>query len=375
MSAMNAISVMVKPASGRCNMSCRYCFYADVVKSRMTKDGGLMTLEVLECIVSRTLIEAEAFCSFVFQGGEPTLAGTDFYKELIRLVNHYNVNKIKVCYALQTNGLLIDESWAEFLAENLFLTGLSIDGDEIIHDMYRHDMSGNGTHNRCLNAARILKKAGAEFNILTVVTRQMADHPERIYRFYKREGFRYLQFIPCMDALKHGAGFGDNTPDADAYGDFLCRLFDLWYQDYIEGVYVSIRTFDNYITMLAGYPPENCAMRGECTVNALIESDGSVYPCDFYAVDEYFLGNIMDQGFSELYQRGNAVKFIAESMELPSGCLQCEYYKLCRGGCRRDCEPFVQAKRSINRYCGAYKRFFLHSLPRMRTIARSLELR
>lgn len=365
---MRALSLLIKPASGGCNMRCRYCFYADVAASREVKNYGVMSTDTLEVIVRRALSEADGRCFFGFQGGEPTLAGLNFFRAFIELEKKYNTRNLRVGHSLQTNGLLIDGEWAAFLAENRFLVGLSVDGGKQVHDGLRPDAAGKGTHNRCLAAARRMSKAGVEFNILTVVTRQLAAHPDKAYRFYRQQGFRYLQFIPCLDGLDGGPGSHSLT--AEQYGKFLCRVFDLWYADLEKGEYLSIRAFDNYIRMLAGQPPENCAMLGVCNAYPVVEADGSVYPCDFYCTDPYYLGNIADHSFEELLTGEAAQRFMAPSRETDGECRACEYCHICRGGCRRDREPLIGGMPSSNRFCESFRAFFGHCLPRMELVAR-----
>ena len=362
--------MLIKPVSGHCNMGCVYCFYNDVAKNREVYDHGTMSLQLLETIVEKAFGEGAEFLSFGFQGGEPTLIGIDFYKTFVGLVKRYNKNKAKTSFAIQTNGMAINDEWAEFFKENSFLIGLSIDGPKDIHDKLRHDTKGGPTHDMCIKAAKLLTRHKVDFNILTVVTRQLASRPDAAYNFYKKNNFRYIQFIPCIDDFEEG-----HSPffslDVQNYGFFLCRVFDLWYKDFIGGDYYSIRAFDNYIQMLAGYPPENCAMNGHCNAYALIEADGSVYPCDFYAIDKYCLGNIGEDSIKQLLRGKIAKDFMAPSRISSEQCIICEYYRICRGGCRRDREPLTEEGLRLNYYCGAYKMFFPHSLPRMAAIARS----
>ena len=331
-----------------------------------------MSVNTLEVIVKKALSEARRQCAFGFQGGEPTLAGLDFFRQLIELERKYNTNGVKISHALQTNGLLLDEAWAEFFRENNFLLGLSIDSSKRVHDYLREDFAGKGTHNRCMAAARLLTKHSVDFNILSVVTRHLAAHPDTAYRFYKQNGFRYIQFIPCLDDLNKPRGESEYSLTAEDYGDFLCRTFDLWYADFAKNDYYSIRAFDNYIQMLAGYPPESCAMSGVCNPYALIEADGSVYPCDFYAMDEFLLGNIKTHSLAEMLNGERAQAFAEPSRKSFSACLSCEYHFICRGGCRRDREPVIDSQLSLSYYCAAYKKFFAHALPRMSVVAHNM---
>jgi uncharacterized protein len=356
---------LIKPASSSCNMRCRYCFYADIAGHRAVKSHGVMSLDTLETIVQKALSEVTEHCSFGFQGGEPTLAGIDFFRKLIMFEKKHNVNNVKISHSLQTNGLLIDREWAEFFRENNFLTGLSIDACKQSHDALRVDAGGGGTHARCMAAARALRQNRAEFNILSVVTRPLASHPERVWRFIKNEKFRHVQFIPYLG----GVSGKDDGPDNRAFGAFLCQIFDLWYLDYIKGNYISVRAFDNYIYMLSGYAPENCAMAGRCSAYPLIEADGSVYPCDFYALDAYKIGHVQTHGFREMLESDAARRFTAASGVLRSDCRRCVFYPLCRGGCRRYRDGSAAG---TDYYCHAYQVFFRHSLSRMTAIAQDI---
>ena len=365
---MQSLNLLIKPASGHCDMRCVYCFYEDVSDRREEKNRGMMSLETLEQIVKSALTTAEVACTFGFQGGEPTLAGLPFFQTLMEFERRHNTKNIKISNTIQTNGLRIDEAWASFLAKNDFLTGLSIDGQKEVHDRFRLDAAGKGTFNRSLRAAQILKAHSAQFNVLSVVTKPMAAHPDATYNFYRKNGLDFIQFIPCMDELDAQANAHRHSLDAQSYGRFIAQIFDLWYADFQRGNAPSIRLFDNYIGMLMGYPPESCAMRGQCTASLLIEADGDVFPCDFYALDEYKMGNIKTDAIQDMLTSVAANNFIAPSLTHDPACQACPYFKLCRGGCRRDRE--VGGQLTLNRYCEAYKTLFTHALPRMMQIAR-----
>jgi uncharacterized protein len=331
-----------------------------------------MTLDTLETIVKKALSNATQLCVFGFQGGEPTLAGLDFFRALISFEKAHNKNKVSIQHTMQTNGLLLNDEWARFLTQNEFLVGLSIDGPKAAHDAFRLDSMGKGTQRRCLEAARLLKIKKTEFNILSVITRELAAHPDRAWRFYENQEFRYLQFIPCLDPLDNVGEFEKHALDATLYGKFLCRIFDLWYKAYCDGNYVSVRDFDNYIRILMGEQPESCALVGVCSAYALVEADGSVYPCDFYALDQYRLGNIHTHSLREMLGGAVAESFIAPSRQPDSSCTICEYYFLCRGGCRRERAVNGTVALGRNIYCDAYMQLFAHALPRMEVIARML---
>ncbi len=350
-------------------MRCRYCFYADVADARAIPNYGMMSVETLENIVRKSMEAAEVSCMFGFQGGEPTLAGLDFYRTFIELEKRFNTRNLVTVHTLQTNGLLIDDEWAEFLAANKFLVGVSLDAPKAIHDEMRPDAAGRDTHNRVVKATRLLEKHGCAFNILSVVTRAMARHPEKAYRYYKERSFNHIQLIPCFDSLAAGHGANPHSLDAELYGRFLCRLFDLWYEDFIAGTYLSIRLFDNWVHMAAGHQPENCAAAGACQPYMLVEADGSVFPCDFYALDEYRIGNINTDAVEDIILSEKAYLFAKASRVPAPECESCEFFAMCRGGCRRDRETQEGGGLGLNVYCGAYKTFFAYTLPRFRHLA------
>lgn len=365
---MPPVTLLIKPASSLCNMRCKYCFYADVTKNREIPSYGVMTEETLEALVEKALSAATGSCGFAFQGGEPTLAGLPFFEKLIELQQKHNKNKVRIFNSIQTNGYVIDDAWAAYFRRNRFLIGLSMDGDAVTHNALRPDANGKGTYNRILRSAATLKKHGCDFNILCVITREIARHGARIYNALK--GYGYIQFIPCIDDF--GGEGGGYSLSAEDYGAFLNTTFDLYCRDYHAGNYVSVRNFDNYVHLLLGNGAENCAMNGVCSCNLVIEGDGSAYPCDFYVLDKWRLGNIKTDSLASLYESQTARDFVDISKEKDDACRSCPWLSLCRGGCRRDREPEVAGRLSQNRFCEAYKVFFEKSYPMLETLARQV---
>ena len=366
---MPPLSLLIKPASGSCDLRCQYCFYADEMKHRNIPNYGVMSVETLEILVRRSLEEAEGMVTFGFQGGEPTLAGLEFYETFCRLVRTCNPKKLPIQIAIQTNGMRIDRQWAEFLARERFLVGLSLDGPRSVHDRCRVDVRGEGTFKRVLEAAGLLEQAGTEFNILTVLTEQGAREIGRIYNFLVSRGYLYQQYIPCLAPLDGG---GDGYAlRAETYGQALKELFDLWFADYRRGVKVYNRYFENLVGILAGYQPESCDMRGRCSLQYVVEADGSVYPCDFYVLDEYRMGSVVDHSFAQLASSPAAVRFLEESRAQPKQCDSCRWRSLCRGGCRRN-RPWENGELGLNQFCEAYQTFYAYAGERLMSLAQSV---
>lgn len=372
---MPALSILIKPVSGQCNIDCEYCFYKNLKEYQKNISCNVMGLETLELIIRKALNFAEEDLSIVFQGGEPTLRGIEFFKEAINLLRKYNVNNVSVYLSIQTNGLLIDDEWGQFLGENNFLVGISLDGFETCHNRFRKGYHQMPTFQKVMRAIDILKKYHVEFNILTVINSEVVKYPEEIYNFYKSQNFTHLQFIECFDALGVIPGSKEFSLKNESYKIFITKLFDLWYQDIMRGRIVELNYFDNILRLICSYPPVDCGMWGFCSSQFIFESDGSVYPCDFYVQDRWCLGNIADNDFDTLKKTKIAEKFEAISYVMDEKCVDCKYVTLCRGGCRRARNWTGNDKMDCNIFCETYQYFFENCLERLYEIADRFHLK
>lgn len=367
---MPPISVLMKPSSGMCNMHCDYCFYCDETEKRKQGSYGFMSEETLKNIICGTLPRAEGGISYAFQGGEPTLRGLDFFRKVIEYERIYNKHGIRIQNALQTNGTLLNEEWCDFLAENHFLVGISIDGIAETHDKYRHFRGKDDpAFEQVLKAADLMDRAGVEYNVLTVVNSATAANIARIYRSYQENGWHWQQYIACLDPLGEEKGKRPWALTPEIYGKFLIDLFDLWYADLPENRQPYIRQFENWVGILMGYPPEACDQRGICGIQYVCEADGSVYPCDFYMLDEYRLGNFNTDSIYTIDSKRLETGFLQESFKLSDECKACDYFAICRGGCFRNRDK-TQNGQYRSYFCPAYKMFFKACLPKMLDIAK-----
>lgn len=366
-------SFLIKPASSLCNMRCGYCFYTDEAANREFASLGIMSRETSRSLVKAAFeaVSPGGIVSFAFQGGEPTLAGLDYFRDFIKFEQEFKKPGVTVHHAIQTNGLLIDKEWVAFLKENNFLTGISIDGDKAVHDLHRVDASQKGTWNHVTKSFARLKSHGVDVNILCVVTGISAGKPQKIYNAFKKLGAEYLQFISCLDPLEEERGGQRYSLKPKAYGTFLCGLFDSWYLDWKSGRYVSIRLFEDYVHLLMGMPPSTCSTSGNCGSYFVVEGDGSLYPCDFYVLDEWKMGKIGEMPLEGVASGEVALRFLRESMRKPEACTECRFVRLCGGGCRRD--RFSTEDSVKNYFCEAFKTFFSYAEVRLTEIAREEE--
>lgn len=367
---MRDLSVLVKPSSHLCNIDCKYCFYKDEAKLRSGDNALLMHAETLELLVKRAFEFADGTVTFVFQGGEPTLMGLEFYQRFVEYVGRYNTRGAKTEFNLQTNGVLLDETWCAFLRKHSFLVGLSFDGSPAVHDAFRVDRAGQNTSAQAVRAIQLMQRAGVEHNILMVLTREAAGRMGECYRYLKKLGVEYLQIIPVLDPYGEKGGRQSYSLSPEELERALIQLFDLWYADFLCRKEIRITYFENIIYKMMGNAHNSCAMNGICALEMVVESDGSVYPCDFYVTDSWKLGELKDKSFLEMLQSQTAADFLRQGMAAATHCRDCRWRGLCQASCRRYRQG--ESGRHENRYCSAYQGFFEYAGPKMAAVAAAL---
>jgi uncharacterized protein len=325
-------SLLIKPVSAMCNLNCTYCFYVerqtDPYKSLPSRR---MSSETLERLVDGYLFYSYPNSVFAFQGGEPMLAGQPFYEHLVRLQQQYRRSGQAISNIMQTNGILIDESWCCLFREHHWLVGLSLDGPAEMHDRYRSGKQGKGTWREVVNGVERLKKNGVQFNVLCVLSQANVAEPEKVYRFFRSLGVDHIQYIPLSDHDSAGCRL-PFTVTPEQYGRFMCDTFDLWWP---ERRHVRIRCFDNIAEAMAGQRPSNCSMQATCDSYVVVEYNGGVYPCDFFVEKDWLLGNITVNSWTEIARSRVRYAFATRKAALHPACRACEYQSICRGGCPR----------------------------------------
>jgi uncharacterized protein len=274
--------------------------------------------------------------TFAFQGGEPTLIGLDWFKQFTEYAASKQKN-VTVQYALQTNGLLIDDAWGEFFNKNNFLVGLSIDANAKLHDKNRLRPGGERTFDSCLRSKALLERHGVEYNILCVLTNELAGESDKVWRFLLKENIKFIQFIPCLEGLDQKDGKGE-SPFAlrpARFASFYSRLYYWWMKELEKGSYISVKLFDDTANYFFKGLPTACGIDGRCHAQYVVEADGSVYPCDFYVLDNYNTGNLAERTLHELFDTERMRAFLLEQRSLSKLCLSCPYLKMCGGGCKR----------------------------------------
>jgi uncharacterized protein len=301
-----------------------------------------------------------------WQGGEPTLMGLAFFEEAVGLQHMYGMHK-GIHNTFQTNGMLIDRDWARFFKRERVLVGVSIDGPAAVHDLYRKNRGRTKTHHIVTEKCRLLLEEDVAVNALCCITDQSARYPEEIYEHLKSIGFRHMQFIPVVEKKGNRVQSWSVTPER--YGKFLNRIFDLWISDFSEGKPTThIRYFEDVFHRYLGLSSPDCVLSRECGSYVLVEHNGDVYSCDFFAEDTWRLGNLMYKSLAELLNSKRQNRFGKQKRDLDRTCRQCTWYDKCYGGCPKDRKNNPSNPR-LSYFCDSYKMFFQHCDSRLRTLA------
>jgi uncharacterized protein len=378
--------VMAKPTGALCNLDCGYCFFLSkqmlypASKFRMADD-------VLEGYLAQLFAaHGPGDVTIAWQGGEPTLAGIEFFERAVQVARRHARPDQRPVHCIQTNGVLVDRSWAAFFKHHDFLVGVSLDGPRALHDAYRVDKQGRPTFDRVMRGIRALKSAHVEWNVLTTLHRANAPYPREIYRFLRDTvGARYIQFIPIVERLggsaaggpagtvrtgsdaggrifymQDGNRAGERSITAEAYGRFLISVFDEWIQRDVGRV--SVQAFDAAFAAWCGLPSPICVFASTCGSAVAVEHNGDVYACDHYVEPGYRLGNIADTPIRTLVDSGAQTSFGNAKLDtLTAECRACEFRFACHGGCPKDRFVAVERERHAHNYlCAGYKAFFHH---------------
>ncbi len=342
-------SIMIKPASSACNLECGYCFYKDEASKRRVACHPFMDERTVVSLLKKGLEGADTV-TFAFQGGEPSLVGLDWFKRFVELEKELNQGGTKVNYGFQTNGTLLDDDWGRFFHDNHFLVGVSCDGFPKLHNLYRKRLDASRSSDGVFRGIDAMLRNNVDLNVLAVVTDAVADNIDAMWDFFMSKDLRFQQYIACLDPLD---GDVNRFLDPVSYGKFLVGLAKKWVAALQTPHPISIRLFDNFISVLMGYPPEECDMNGHCSIQYVVESDGTVYPCDFYCTDRYELGNINTETIGQLDARRDAIDFLHESDAIHEDCKGCPIFPICRAGCKRNRDASNKF-----RFCESYRILF-----------------
>ena len=310
--------------------------------------------------------------SFGWQGGEPTLMGRDFFRDVVRMQKKYGKSGASVANGLQTNTTLITEELAEHLARYHFLVGVSLDGPEEIHNMFRVTSSGDGSHGKVLRGISRLEKYAVEYNILTLVSASNVSNPRKIYKYLIDMGAMYQQYIPCVEFDPTGRPMPYSIT-GEQWGDFLCGIFEEWIKK--DTLKVSIRLFDSILTYMVDGYPNVCDMDTNCCQYFVVEYNGDIYPCDFFVDPELKLGNVMDTSWEECLDSPLYHEFGRRKSRWNEACRDCAFLRYCAGDCPKQRFYGVEDNQTLSFLCEGWKKFYDRSLTEFQNLAEMIRTR
>ncbi len=300
--------VTAKPSSFQCNLKCDYCFYLEK-ESQFTHEKW-MDDSTLKEFIKQYIAASGNQVYFTWQGGEPTLAGLDFFRKVIHYQQRYAGQK-RIFNALQTNGILLNNEWCAFLKEHEFLVGISIDGPQELHDCYRRSNSGNGTFAKVIAAIERLKSYQIEFNTLTVINNINVHYPLEVYHFLKSIGSKHMQFIELLETGTPNIDFSGHSENTfriidfsvppTAYGKFMSTIFMQWVKNDVGEIF--IRQFESFVSRFLGNGHTSCIFQESCKDNLVVESNGDIYECDHFVYPQYKIGNINKNAVDQQAER------------------------------------------------------------------------
>ena len=383
---LEGFHLMAKPAGPACNLGCDYCFYREKINFFSEDNDFRMSDEILEAY-TREYIRSQPGDTVVFewQGGEPTLAGLDFFQRALNFQKQYNTGK-QISNSLQTNGILLDDEWCAFLKKNNFLVGLSLDGPEAIHNTHRKDKNGYPTFSKVFSALKLMQKHRIDVNVLAAVTRESSKHPLEIYRFFREANVRFIQFIPVVernaDPKARQLGIPLAVPPSitqvetstavtpwsvkpHQFGEFLIRIYDEWIRHDVGEIFVM--NFEWSLGAWAGTRPGMCHFSAQCGQNLIMEHNGDIFSCDHFMYPDFCIGNIREWELLEKIQSRKQIAFgEAKETGLPEYCRRCKVLFACRGGCpKHRFSVTPEGKPGLNYLCPGFKHFFEHIRPSM----------
>lgn len=391
---MSGIHVVAKPVGPACNLACEYCFYLEKEALFGAGETRRMSERVLQAFIANYVAaQPTPVVEFVWQGGEPTLLGVEFFRRVVELQKPFRAEKV-ISNSLQTNGTLLDDEWGRFLKQNHFMVGISLDGPEDVHDRYRKDRRGRGSFGQVMGGLKVLQRHGVEYNVLTCVARDTAARALEVYRFLKSAGVEFIQFTPIVErlappvgavpglklappaALDRREGHGEVTPwtvEPEAWGDFLIAVFEEWVRNDVGKVFVM--NFEWALNAWIGNPAPVCVHARQCGRALVVEHNGDVYACDHCVYPEYRLGNVVGDPLPEMVEKSLRSGFGSrKETSLPRQCRECEVLAACRGGCpKHRFASTVDDEPRLHYLCAGYRKFFLHIRKYLRVMARLLE--
>jgi uncharacterized protein len=335
--------VMIIPTLG-CPSKCSYCWSSEV-------GSPVMSIDTVREIVQWLVDFRDDPVTFTFHGGEPLLAGVDFYRQALPLLTN-DLVKLSPNFALQTNLWMLTPELADVLAEYKIPIGSSLDGPLELNDLQR----SSGYYEKTMQGYRLAKEHGLQVQFICTFTSHSVKFKEEIFRFFKENGLT-LKLHPALPSLR------SDEPERwalcpEEYGELLVYLLDRYLENMDE---IEVRNINDYC---------RCVFTGRGTVCTFVDCmentfavgpDGSIYPCyRFVGMPEWKMGDVRDHpSLEDLAASPAGVRMNRFKEYVDGECKSCKHIRYCRGGCPYNAlAPANGELKGVDPHCRAYKRIF-----------------
>jgi len=368
---MDDFQVFVKPVGAACNLGCQYCYYLEKQKLYPEKTNFRMADDLLEeYIIQHIYASAGPDIFFSWHGGEPTLAGLQFFQRIVELQHKHRPANCTIVNGLQTNGTLLNHEWCRFLKNEHFIVGISLDGPENFHSSYRLRKDGQSCFDEVFRGYQLLMHYEIPCEILCVVSSANASYPLEIYRFFKHLNVRFITFLPLVEKQSSpGKLVSERSVTAKAFGEFLCAVFDEW-KTFDIGT-IKIQIFEEALRTAFDLEHTLCIFKKTCGGVPVLEVNGDFYSCDQFVNEDHLLGNIRKITLGRMLESPAQKAFGQAKLDLlPRYCLECEVRTMCNGACPKDrFTTTPDGETGLNYLCEGYKLFFNHCKPFVQQVA------
>jgi uncharacterized protein len=364
-SSSREFQIFVKPAGALCNLSCSYCYYLKKKSLYSGSKDPMMPESLLEkYVIQHISASTDNLIFFSWHGGEPMIAGVDFYKTAVRLQKKHLPSGKRILNGIQTNGTLIDEEWCRFFADENFVIGISIDGPGELHDQNRRDPNGHRSLEKVMTGHELLQRHGINPEIICVVNSVNVNYPLVVYEFFRGIGAEYITFLPLVNRSDDPSETVTmNSVPAPEFGKFLASVFDEWIEKDIGKIKVQI--FEEAVRTAFNQEHTLCIFKKNCGGVPVVEHNGDFYSCDHFVDEDQRLGNINEHPLEYYLDSPEQRRFgKAKSLNLPRYCIECEVKEMCNGECPKN--RFINSpdgEPGLNYLCSGYKYFFNHIRP------------
>ena len=326
-------SLLVIQPTPFCNIDCSYCYlpHRSLKKKLTLESAGIIFKKLFGFPTVRDSV------TIVWHAGEPLVLPPLYYEQMFDLVGDLTPAGLQVRHSFQTNGTLISDEWCDLIKKWNVSVGLSLDGPRKLHNLYRKQRNGAGSFDRSFQGLKKLQAAGIPFHVITVLTLESLQEPDRLFEFYTENAIEYV----CFNIEEQEGSHKSQLVNSDAADGAFQRFFSRFIQLAIERQqFLGIREVDHCLRTIRahGGPIRNQQAEPFGIISVDCEGNVSTFSPELLGMQHerygsFSFGNLLQDSFEQIAANVEKSRVYADIMEGISRCaLSCRYYGLCGGG-------------------------------------------